>query len=971
MVQLTGAYLPDDYVWRTWEIHGIAVRRPLLFLRELQFIAALGRAKCHVSSDLGFWMQYARQLRNVVHQHQFLPVMKCQRAAGKGSRRKLHTGWSPVAGIYERGLRDFSASMPPICKVVSGRKPDPDIDELDRVSGMSGMALLKHFSEQQVDRLVADTAVTKQMLKQLGNSWIVAALSHTGTGSPEEPADTADLTIERWKQWRSWLSGILGRSNDGQEAGFVLGIRLHQGEEHSDNDWRLTFFVASGLDPSLRIDLADWWDLPERKRIRWLKEFGQQFERNLLVNLGHAARICPLLWQGIESAHPTGLEIDLQTAYAFLKDDALVLESAGFKILLPSWWTPEGRKRARIRIRASLKSDSSGQVSAGTGYFSLPSLVEYKYELSIDGEAVNEQEWQDLINAKSPLVRFRGEWMELNSQQMSDMLALWRQQEVEDESSTLGSMLKRYAEADEDTSEFTFDEVLGRIMQGLHQQVSIESLDDPVGLRGQLRPYQKKGLSWLTKLESMGLNPCLADDMGLGKTIQIIALLLHERERLQAGKESAMPPTLLVAPTSVLTNWQKEIQKFAPQLKSIIHHGSNRVQEQAAFQGACDAQDIVITSFQIARRDKQLLNQYQWRRIVLDEAQNIKNPKSAQAKAIFSLDAPYRIALTGTPIENRLMDLWAIFNYLNPGYLGTVTQFRRAYEIPIQRDSDEIKSRLLHQLVHPFILRRLKTDRSIIDDLPEKQEQKVYCNLTKEQASLYQAVVNEVQKQIDGAEGIQRKGLILSTLMKLKQICNHPAQFLQDGSPFTEVRSHKLARVNQMMEEALRESDSLLVFTQFTEVGHQLDVHLRQRHGCPVYYLHGGTSRKRRQQMIETFQDPDSMPGIFILSLKAGGVGITLTRANHVFHFDRWWNPAVENQATDRAYRIGQKKTVFAHKMVTVGTLEERIDSMIEEKRSLAESIVGTGTDTGWLTEMDNADFRQLIQLNRTAIMEA
>ena len=970
LAQLSGEYLPDDHEWRTWEIHGIVISRPLLFLRELQFIASFNRPDFHLGGDLKFWIQYAQQLRNIVRKHQFLPAMKCQQSGRKNSRLSIHTGWLPVAGMYEHGLQDFAASMPDICKAVSSKKPKKR--ETARIEGLSGIEVLRHFSEQQMDRLAADTVITRQTLKQLGESWLVNALNPAGNGSPAKPAGASGLTVERWKQWRSWQREILGRSNDEQDApntGFVLGIRVHQVDERRDGDWRLSFFVASSQDPSLRIDLADWWTLSASKQTRWLKHFGRQFERKLLINMGHAARMCPLLWQGMESAHPTGVEIGLQTAYAFLKDDALVLESAGFRILLPSWWTPQGRKRARIRINASGISGSSRTTGTGAGYFDLPSLVQYRFELSVGGEPVSEQEWQDLVNAKSPLVRFRGEWMELDSGQMSRMLELWRQQEQGDDSSTIGNLLKQFAEADEDTTEFVLDEVLGDILKRLKQQGNTEFMDDPTGLQGQLRPYQKQGLSWLTTQEALGLNPCLADDMGLGKTIQVIALLLHEREQLEPKGDSGLPPTLLVAPTSVLSNWRKEIEKFAPQMQSMIHHGSERADKPAAFKKTSAASDIVITSFTIARKDRELLNKQKWRRIVVDEAQNIKNPKSAQTRAICSLNAPCRIALTGTPIENRLMDMWSLFHFLNPGYLGTATQFKRAYETPIQRESNQSRSRLLQRLVQPFILRRLKTDQSIINDLPEKLEQKVYCDLTREQASLYQAVVEDVQEQIEETEGIQRKGLILSTLMKLKQICNHPAQFLQDGGAFSEARSHKLARLNEMIEEALDESDSLLVFTQFTEVGGQLEALLREKHGCPVYYLHGGTSRRRREQMIEGFQDPDTPAGIFILSLRAGGVGITLTQANHVFHFDRWWNPAVENQATDRAHRIGQKKTVFAHKMVTLGTLEERIDKMIEEKQALADSIVGT--DESWLTEMDNATFRQLIQLNRTAIMDS
>ena len=362
-----------------------------------------------------------------------------------------------------------------------------------------------------------------------------------------------------------------------------------------------------------------------------------------------------------------------------------------------------------------------------------------------------------------------------------------------------------------------------------------------------------------------------------------------------------------------------------------------------------------------------LFNSQSWQRLVIDEAQNIKNPKAAQTKAILSLSAQHRLALTGTPVENRLLDLWSIFNFLNPGYLGKETQFRKAFEVPIQKQNDRLQSTVLKKLVEPFILRRVKTDKQIIKDLPDKVENKQYCNLTKEQASLYEVVIKEVEKQLEEAEGIKRKGLILSTLMRLKQICNHPRQFLQDNSAFTPERSHKLERLGEMLEEVILEGDSLLIFTQFTEIGDSLQKYLKQTFRYNTYYLHGGTSQPKREQMIEEFQHPETEPSVFILSLKAGGVGITLTKANHVFHFDRWWNPAVENQATDRAFRIGQQKNVFVHKFVTLGTLEERIDEMIEEKKKVANAIVSN--DESWLTELDNESFRQLIALNKQTII--
>ena len=377
---------------------------------------------------------------------------------------------------------------------------------------------------------------------------------------------------------------------------------------------------------------------------------------------------------------------------------------------------------------------------------------------------------------------------------------------------------------------------------------------------------------------------------------------------------------------------------------------------------------MVITSFTLARKDEKLLNSVEWQRLVLDEAQNIKNPKAAQTKAILKLNAPHRLALTGTPVENRLLDLWSIFNFLNPGYLGKQTQFRKAFEVPIQRDSDRALALNLKKLVEPFILRRVKTDKNIIKDLPDKVEQKVYCNLTPEQASLYEAVVQDVEQQIEEKAGIERKGLILSTLMKLKQICNHPRQFLQDESEFTPNRSHKLSRLQEMIEEIQAEQESLLIFTQFREIGDALQQYLRHNYYYQTYYIHGGTNRKQRDKMIAEFQEPDTPPAVFILSLKAGGVGITLTKANHVFHFDRWWNPAVEDQASDRAFRLGQKKNVFVHKFVTLGSLEEKIDVMIEDKKRLSESVVGA--DESWLTELDNDKFRELIALNRSAVLD-
>jgi SNF2 family DNA or RNA helicase len=521
----------------------------------------------------------------------------------------------------------------------------------------------------------------------------------------------------------------------------------------------------------------------------------------------------------------------------------------------------------------------------------------------------------------------------------------------------------KLASGSEDDLEVDHDDALAEMMTKLQDKSKLEPIPDPPKLQGTLRDYQKRGVFWLQYLEALGLNGCLADDMGLGKSVQLIARLVNEKESMES-----VPPTLLIAPTSVVGNWLHEIAKFAPHLQAMVHHGSDRIKHEAEFKEASLKHDVVITSFTLARKDEKLLSSVEWQRVVLDEAQNIKNPKAAQTRAILKLSAKHRLALTGTPVENRLLDLWSIFNFLNPGYLGKEAHFRKSFEIPIQKDNNRIKSTTLKKLVEPFILRRVKTDQSIINDLPDKVEQKLYCNLTKEQASLYEAVVKNVTEQIADTEGIQRKGLILSTLLKLKQVCNHPAQFLQDGSDFSPERSHKLSRLAEMVEEAIAEGESMLIFSQFKEIGDALEKYLKQTCHYNTYYIHGGTSRIKREQMIAEFQNPETEPSVFILSLKAGGVGITLTKANHVFHFDRWWNPAVEDQATDRAFRIGQKKNVFVHKFVAIGTLEERIDQMISDKKKLSSAIVGA--DESWLTELDNEAFKQLIYLNKTAILE-
>jgi SNF2 family DNA or RNA helicase len=493
----------------------------------------------------------------------------------------------------------------------------------------------------------------------------------------------------------------------------------------------------------------------------------------------------------------------------------------------------------------------------------------------------------------------------------------------------------------------------------------VEPAEPPPGFEGMLRPYQARGLGWLTFLDRLGLGACLADDMGLGKTVQLLALLLAEPVEEGRGKRRRRLPTLLVCPMSLVGNWQREAAKFAPALRVHVHHGGERLSGEALAQAVAGS-DLVVTTYALAARDQAELAEVRWGRVVLDEAQNVKNSAARQSQAVRSLRAPRRVALTGTPVENRLSELWSISEFLNPGLLGSAAEFRRRFATPIERWRNAERAAELQRLTRPFILRRVKTDRSIIQDLPEKQEMKVFCNLTREQASLYQATVDDMMLRVEEAEGMDRRGLVLSMLLRLKQVCNHPAQLLGDGSPLAG-RSGKLERLEEILEQVMEAGERALVFTQFAEMGHLLRPRLEERLGREVAYLHGGTPKAARDAMVERFQAPGGPP-VLLLSLKAGGTGLTLTAANHVVHFDRWWNPAVEDQATDRAFRIGQKKNVQVRKLVCAGTLEERIDEMIEDKKALAASVLGAGE--AWLTELSTAELRRVVALSADAVAE-
>ena len=954
--------------WETWRVDVVEVANPLAMLRALDQRTHMTPRHdvapgIRIGDDLHFWSRLAASFERAVRHHEYLPAIYAAQPGAapvpqaRGKRRKkvrkpavrFAAGWEFAATAEESIVEPFARAMPGACRALWAAAPQTNGAEAEL---HEPRALLRHFLAVHLHRFVGGTRFTQSALKSVQGSFLVQALPPAATDRPTERDHEAPIGEHTWVQWRRWRDRMRRSALAADER---VCFRLADAQGGSHDTWRLEWLLSSRRDPSLLVPLADYWGSgnSERPAARSVRE--------VLLQLGQAARIYPRLWAGMDSDAPAEVVLDRAEALEFLRQQAPILQGAGFRVIVPAWWTVTGQRRLRLRLTtrsSGAAAAANGAAAAGSespSILGFDTLLAFNAQVVLDGEPITPSEWQSIVAAKEGLVRLRGQWMELRGDEVARLEEYWAA-DAGSQTMTVADLLR--AEAGSDALEVVCEGAVGRMLAVLRGTGALELLDQPAGFAGELRGYQVRGFSWLAYLERLGFGACLADDMGLGKTIQVLAAVLEDKARNpDAG------PTLLIAPTSVVGNWQREARRFAPTLATFLHHGPQRVKTRAAFEEAIRGIDIVVASFGVARLDAAVLRKVRWWRLVVDESQNVKNPTAAVTKAIRAIPAPRRIALTGTPVENRLMDLWSLFSVLNPGFLGTMAEFRKNVERPIMRDRNRAATERLRSLVRPFILRRMKTDRAIIKDLPDKVEQNSYCNLTPEQATLYEAVVRDLEAKLQDAEESGRQGLLLSTLLRLKQICNHPAQFLQDASEFTETRSHKLARVCAMLDEIEAERESVLVFTQFTEIGKSLEALFRRRYGGAVYYLHGGTPRARREHMVEEFQDPDTEPAIFVLSLRAGGTGITLTRANHVIHFDRWWNPAVENQATDRAYRIGQRKSVFVHKMVTMGTLEERIDELIESKKKLAEDIVGG--DESWLANLDNDAFRQLIALDR------
>lgn len=963
--ELDAGEVPRNTFLEAWRVDAIGIDDCPGFLAALQGVPPSGIGQVQIGWDLRFWTRLTERLQGSVVRQEYLPSItplkstpKRSRARGgrgrKSARRpaaiQFKAGWELAEATETAMVERFAKAMPAACRALrqapaSKRPTDVPLPE--------PRSLIRSFLGCQLDSLVGRKPFPISAMRPVQGSFLAKALPSPRTVRASQSA-YRDSPIDRntWGQWKRWRDRIQRSGADSDET---VCFRLTDATGSAPDRWRVEWLLSSRGDPSLIVPLADFWS-----RAEWARPSPRSV-REVLIQLGQACRLCNRLWAGMDSDAPVGVELDREEALVFLREQAPILQGAGFRVIVPAWWTATGQRRLRLRLTTRGVAGEQQPGPDGPGFLGFDTLLEFDAEIVLDGKPLSREEWRRLVAAKEGLVQLRGQWMELRPDEIAQLEEHWNAAE-----STVTMSVAEYLRTESASGgiEVVHAGETGRLLASLRGANPIEMLEQPAGFVGQLRPYQLRGLSWLAYLERLGFGACLADDMGLGKTIQVIAGILYD-----AATSPAAGPTLLVAPTSVVGNWRRETGRFAPSLKAVIHHGPGRPRTPDGLREAIAGADMVVVSFGVARLDAKILRGVPWRRLVVDEAQNIKNPSAAVTKAIRGIKASRRVALTGTPVENRLTDLWSLFSVLNPGYLGTITAFRKTIERPIMRKGDEATAQRLRRMVRPFILRRMKTDKAIIKDLPEKVEQLAYCNLTPEQASLYAAVLKDLESRLDEKSGVERLGLVLSTLTRLKQICNHPAQFLQDGSDFTESRSHKLARTCAMLDEIEAEGESALVFTQFTEIGKSLEALFRKRYASAVYYLHGGTSRTRREHLVEEFQNPNSPAAIFVLSLKAGGTGLTLTRANHVIHFDRWWNPAVENQATDRAYRIGQSKRVLVHKMVTMGTLEERIDELIESKKRLADEIIGS--DESWLSKLDNETFRGLIALDRaSAVMK-
>ncbi|OPF78924.1 ATP-dependent helicase [Streptomyces antioxidans] len=786
-----------------------------------------------------------------------------------------------------------------------------------------------------------------------------AFLDAVADGLPRSPAAAsaaggpayAAPAPRRLPEQRAWAADVAA----GHDAGVRLSIRIELlygvgGNGKADAPrFRAVLQLHSLADPALVADAADVW----AGTSPITSALGPRARMDALLTLRRAARAWAPLAPLLSAAVPDALDLADEEVTELLGPAAGALDAAGVQV----HWPRELARGLTARAVIGPDGDDEAQEDAGPrlpGFLSADALLRFSWRFAVGDQELTRAELDRLAEASRPVVRLRDQWVLLDPE------AVRRVRDRQDRKLTpadaLGAVLTGRTEADGTDVEVRPTGWLEALRDHLADPEGTAGtqrapVSQPAALAATLRDYQLRGLDWLVRMTSIGLGGCLADDMGLGKTITVIALHLHRMDISEASG-----PTLVVCPTSLMGNWQREIERFAPGTPVRRYHGSARSLDDL------DDGEFVLTTYGTMRLDAQrLAGAGPWGMVVADEAQHVKNPFSATARQLRTIGAKARVALSGTPIENNLSELWAILDWTTPGVLGTHGAFRRRYAQPVESGSDPEAAARLAKLVRPFLLRRRKSDPGIAPELPPKTETDRAVALTKEQAGLYEAVVREILAEISGTDGLVRRGLIVKLLTGLKQICNHPAQYLKEDRPVVPGRSGKLELLDELLDTILAEGGSVLVFTQYVQMARILEGHLAAR-GVPAQLLHGGTPVARREEMVRSFQDGE-VP-VFLLSLKAAGTGLNLTRAGHVVHYDRWWNPAVEAQATDRAYRIGQTQPVQVHRIVAEGTVEDRIAAMLARKRELADAVLGSGE--GALTELTDAELAELVELRGT-----
>ncbi|MGE6257901.1 DEAD/DEAH box helicase [Heyndrickxia sporothermodurans] len=723
---------------------------------------------------------------------------------------------------------------------------------------------------------------------------------------------------------------------------FKIGIRLTEPEADED-PWKLETVLRDINNPDHLYTLND---IPSKWK-PFISEIKEEHNRWL--------KLFP--WLG--GSNGIVEELDEDQAWEFLTEASEKLLVLGVDILLPSWWI--AMQDAQLTVKARMKQSNSSYAPSFVG---LNAMIDFDWRISVNGSELSEEEFQEMIDSKRRLVKLNGQWVRFDPKMMRQLQELMKR--AKKEGLKVRDIFEQEFVANDNDPLEEFDPrafaniqiELNRSIKSLIQQLTdmtnIPQLAVASEFKGVLRPYQLQGFSWLVFLRKFQFGAILADDMGLGKTIQLISYLLEVKK-----SSTSATPALIICPTSVLGNWQKEFERFAPDLKVILHYGPNRPKE-ADFISSLEDVDVILTTYGLSHIDFEELSEVNWSTIAIDEAQNIKNSGTKQSRAIRKLQGSHKIALTGTPMENRLSELWSIFDFTNHGFLGTFSQFQKKYILPIEKDGAVGKIRELQSLIRPFLLRRTKKDPEVELNLPDKVEEKEYCPLTTEQASLYEQLIRDTFDQLETLSSFERKGLILKMLNHLKQLCNHPALYLKEEAPQHIVkRSHKIEKLIELLTSILDANEGCLIFTQYIEMGKMIQQTLKRQFNLTVPFLNGSMPKTKRDEYVHDFQN-GKFP-IFLISLKAGGTGLNLTAANHVIHFDRWWNPAVENQATDRAYRIGQNRFVHVHKFITTGTLEEKIDAMLEKKQALNDEIIQSDN---WITELSTIELQNLVALS-------